>query len=49
MDTLTESGMLRRYGEDAVLIVANGPEDMKQLNHEAEAQNVASGRSGGKR
>jgi hypothetical protein len=45
MDTLTESGMLRRYGEDAVLIVANGPEDMKQLNHEAEAQNVASGRS----
>ena len=44
LETLQESGMLRRYGEDAVLVIANGPEDMKQLNHDAEAENIASRR-----
>lgn len=44
LEQLTESGMLREYGEDAILVIANGPEDMKRLDHAAEAENIASGR-----
>lgn len=47
LDTLEQSNMLRQYGDDAVLVVANGPEDMQQLNHEDEANRIAESRGEG--
>ena len=41
LEELQESGALMTYGPDAVLMIVNGPEDMKQLNQEQEAQNIA--------
>jgi hypothetical protein len=38
---LEEAGAVREYGEESVLVIANGPEDMRQLDHNAEAQMIA--------
>lgn len=46
-ETLEQSGMVQKYGDDAVLVIANGPEDMKQLDHDAEANQIAENRGDG--
>lgn len=46
-ETLEGSGMVRKYGQDAVLVIANGPEDMKQLNQNEEANQIAGSRGQG--
>lgn len=46
-ETLEQSNMVQRYGDDAVLVIANGPEDMKQLDHNEEANMIAENRGDG--
>lgn len=46
-ETLEGSGMVRKYGEDAILVIANGPEDMKQLDQNDEANQIAGSRGQG--
>ena len=41
LEDLQEMGALQEYGPDAVLMIINGPEDLKRLNQEQEAANVA--------
>ena len=41
LQDLEDMGALQEYGPDAVLMIVNGPEDLKQLNQEQEAANVA--------
>ena len=48
LQTLERSGMLQEYGEDATLVIANGPEDLKQLNHEGEADQIAAAQGEGR-
>lgn len=40
LDQLNEQGAVRAYDEGAVLVIANGPEDMRKLDHAAEADMI---------
>jgi hypothetical protein len=40
--SLEEQGAVREYEEGSVLVIANGPEDMRKLDHGAEADMISS-------
>lgn len=46
LSDLEEAGAIQEYGEGSILVIANGPEDMRQLDHNAEADMIANSLGG---